>query len=1131
MKLQQTLLAQFEPDMARQLIAFGQHLPTIEADIIVFIARKSLCLYDVLLKLGSPPIERCIVSDRVLDMRLDYFSGKRVALVDDTLILGTSLAKAKRQLEGAGAVVSTHVFCSDTYWHCPKIIVPDTTTVELSSERVMTFCTAEVRAMALAPRPYLVDFPLSRPWRVTPNEVESLIANTEWTAMKLSTQLQERNGVAVLTFFPTNTLAAQFEKAFGTSVYKCLDLVKVRMWANRTHDSWFLRIVPIVTLCPLTEETLSYLSDYLLDWVIGEAPAMVRLKHFCDSSRARQRLCQFILSIAIGNQFMVGVQQRIGRQFRWQFDHEETDRHFGPWLHDEMVTVIRNISNRLFTNDGPHQPCPRLPPAPIPEGVKRWTATSIGTDSTRTRLRTRQPRDRNVSLLADFAEVFHHIYDNREIPARNEAHELGARYLDPESRAPNRDRLEKGVPWQLLVDWMAKLFGVAKTPDITNMFSLLLDLCNDVGVAVPVTCVQDGVVYRGYRHGEDVKFSDGELALAYDTAEGFLQTSGDSSIPRLTFEKLLVLLIKVGASQGFLEVLYGASGTDGVCKIGFDLKGARPLLTRGPTHRAERDLWLTDYLISRRVVHEPVKKGGRKGQYVLGKRPQGNYQVSRAPDEAKDLGNILGMLMRHDRGKVPILDDGAITLLATCATPSHTVKALQVELAIFREWFESAGTMFSDVHLHDSKWTADALKSLLRSHGHEALHSAKFKFVGFKSNQCQTIVETAAKSLRTEQPIFRRRWLSYWTPLQQTKLIDEQQKFTPLIDRAGMLIWELATFMSVIEIALRYHQLQRKPSADDRQLASAIKKLREYRAAMSSTGLTEPKRVKRISERFEEIGVLKQTEFSFEAGEIALSKGGKASNAPAVFKPAAAIEYASIGIATLLQQVDSLLDLIDPLVQSFGKKAERVDYTYMLYYDIIDSTATVAVRRGRDVVEHREQCQQLKQYINRWFDRTLGESLASGNPITCINGSKSSTNDCKHIFLGGPRPLSRAEDVIAMLAGTATSFGMLVRIYLVPCNFAGTSAYQQGFDPEVKGERFWEHWSRVAKKCAAFEPKPPATGHFLLVATAELVDSFRLGDRLVWKDLKDAEVVSEIEFLNRQTVVRYGDLQNVDPGK
>jgi hypothetical protein len=75
MKLADTLLREFEPDMAKQLIAFGQKLSKVDTDIFVFLARKSLCLYDVLLKIGTPPIQCCVVNDRVLDMQLEPFRG------------------------------------------------------------------------------------------------------------------------------------------------------------------------------------------------------------------------------------------------------------------------------------------------------------------------------------------------------------------------------------------------------------------------------------------------------------------------------------------------------------------------------------------------------------------------------------------------------------------------------------------------------------------------------------------------------------------------------------------------------------------------------------------------------------------------------------------------------------------------------------------------------------------------------------------------------------------------------------------------------------------------------------------------------------------------------------------------
>ena len=55
MKLRDRVLHLFEDDVASALVEFGKSLSKLDADIVVFLARKSLCLYDVLLKLGVPP--------------------------------------------------------------------------------------------------------------------------------------------------------------------------------------------------------------------------------------------------------------------------------------------------------------------------------------------------------------------------------------------------------------------------------------------------------------------------------------------------------------------------------------------------------------------------------------------------------------------------------------------------------------------------------------------------------------------------------------------------------------------------------------------------------------------------------------------------------------------------------------------------------------------------------------------------------------------------------------------------------------------------------------------------------------------------------------------------------------------
>ena len=95
----------------------------------------------------------------------------------------------------------------------------------------------------------------------------------------------------------------------------------------------------------------------------------------------------------------------------------------------------------------------------------------------------------------------------------------------------------------------------------------------------------------------------------------------------------------------------------------------------------------------------------------------------------------------------------------------------------------------------------------------------------------------------------------------------------------------------------------------------------------------------------------------------------------------------------------------------------------------------------------------------------------------------------------------------------------------MPCTFVGTIVSRQGLNPEIQGSRFWEHWSRVTKKCATFEPKATANSHFLLVATEELIGRLQIAHPLRWENTSDVKVDSEIEFLSRETLVRYGAIE------
>jgi hypothetical protein len=136
-----------------------------------------------------------------------------------------------------------------------------------------------------------------------------------------------------------------------------------------------------------------------------------------------------------------------------------------------------------------------------------------------------------------------------------------------------------------------------------GLLSLALDHLIDMGIAVPMLCHRDGLLFRAYRHGEDVLFGDQELALAHDALSGFLEGSEKDSIPMLVLEKVISSLIRVGSARDFLKVLFGETGRDGVARIGFHLHGAIPIMPSTNTLFADdRQSWLSAYMVDRGVI-------------------------------------------------------------------------------------------------------------------------------------------------------------------------------------------------------------------------------------------------------------------------------------------------------------------------------------------------------------------------------------------------------------------------------------------------------------------------------------------------------------------------------------------------
>ena len=214
------------------------------------------------------------------------------------------------------------------------------------------------------------------------------------------------------------------------------------------------------------------------------------------------------------------------------------------------------------------------------------------------------------------------------------------------------------------------------------------------------------------------------------------------------------------------------------------------------------------------------------------------------------------------------------------------------------------------------------------------------------------------------------------------------------------------------------------------------------------------------------------------------------------------------------------------MIEEYGHLAGRRDYQYMVYYDIVDSTGSLAGRSGADLISYRGRVRHLKHFLNDGFRRISQNAWKASSEVFCWNGDRSSTNDCKHVFVGGTSAGTFLSEVLYLLtkALEAVPPPINLRVYVLPCNFVGTTAYRQEWDTEVSGDRFWEHWSRLLKTGKKCEEAIGTGKTFLLVAVEELIQRIEIPDGWSWSSTKILSLASEVELLAKATTVKYGAL-------
>ncbi|MDR3168063.1 MAG: phosphoribosyltransferase [Treponema sp.] len=1070
------LLNQFPVEIADSLIEFVKYISELEDDIIVFMARKSYCLYQVLLDVAFVPTQKIIASDRIFDLELPFLKDKRIALIDDTLIIGTTLSKTKQELETRyNAKVSVHVFCVDRENWNKNLIIPDKIFLSMEHQELLSFCTSIIKAFYVSARPYITDFPVLKKKRIEVDKLDNIITSLNYRCCDYSNELQEENNIRYFTLIPL-----KLRKFFNDNIIGIIDIFKLRLFSKQSGDCIYLTVIPIITIKSLSFDNLNKLFLCFLSDVESHTSIPVEnIKKLFVKEEAKLKIIQYLLSCKLLSEFIKDASKMIDDEIKLIFDRSETLAHFGIWNFD-LINDLELNSIKLFQSGNGYE---HINHAALTEDVLNLANEFFNEINNELNL--------DSDLSSKFAEIFTMFFNNREKPFREKIRGLNA---DQIASAPEirrlKDRLEKGLPFEIIINNL--MIESINYKDMVDIGSIILDVCNDLGIAVPITCKDNGVIFRAYRHGEGVNITNSELSLIYHLVKSYLDSSGKDYITALVLQKLLVLFLKYGYKEHFIQPIRGSyNSNEGIkVKIDYDLKGAVSKYEYVDKTGTEKLCWFTDYLWHKKNI---LKKNS-EGMFTINSDVEASHMDPSAPDRADIYGGLFGHLVyeRKSDGDRPISVDDMI-ILSTCDSYLNTLKAIHVEIRIIMNWINERP--LKKINWEDKDSLRGFCGSILHGAAYEAFNSAKFKYEGFIGNRNRETIESAAQYLANSETPFARmavsNWNTFWGHLFNIDNNDEEKFEENIIEYIKL----------IIHCNICIHMI-----------LFCIKNV-----------LTNGKKIKSDIKYFEK----KTTEFIDPINKK--SKQNLFNNAK-ILERLKTYEENSIKFPaekTFNHYRDKLLDILDEmnkqyitskeLLENYGHIQKRHDYDYMIWYDVIDSTAThVPHDKTR---EHRRNVLSFKETINDILEQTRIGAKKKNVDMFEKQGP-GSKDDEKHIFLSGNLSTSYLQKILIDLLKTSRSFNINLRVAIVPTDFVLSAVYREISTNVLFGTTFFEHYKRLETELRKIQDANFTGGNFLAIVNRETI-KIEIPKNIIFEP-SEKQIKIEIEQTPSYIKTQYG---------
>lgn len=754
-----------------------------QADTLIIMAHKAVQLFYILLAQGhihKQVAKKVIISNFALDFSCRSLKGRKIAILDDIVISGTSIASTVNRLLSFGvcqddieviAIAIDQDYFAMNFENTKGVSVlhcdfdpEDAPCIELSAVISKVFSYYGV--------PYDVDFPVYEGLPIQAEQLNTLHNSLFWDVTDVSNANQRAGCVDVYTLSPTQPVRHRLWTTIGADLEDCAN-VKIRLYIKRYPDgSRECCAVPMLLFREISVDSLGILYDRLKPadqalFLNEQVPCLAQMRYL-EFFVAHQLYLIFSEITSLGRGFM--FRENIAKQLFGPIDGETVCRHLGV-------------------------PGPGTGGAPL----LRFSHAAADHSSLIAQYKQSEIYLRNCEESADWAggdayqlgcwinqfifNPFLWWYDTKEIPVRRELREEALHYVrDYEKIERNLFRLKNGLPMSALRQMLQDRAPDLSDREADNAISAFLDRAIDEGIIVPTIHYSEDGKYlcRAYRHGEDLPFGAADqYRLVY-----FLQVIGKSirdaeggengpppTIAEISLEKMIVLFYQMGLKQGNIFNRFLGFDNINIIHSFLSLHGAIQGFTdaKQETHiYSERDekgnryiTWLTKWLSKADLIKtKQISDADESSQTILldkveqylkdNQRSTASGTVMEHIDSLAELITTWYNAMAKTSRRV-FRDN--ITALTSCANRFVYASAIATELHYFSKyWHHQALYALQDPHssqqlvnrLTDSKDNAEYTSNITR-----ALHSGREKAFWRRGNYAQKVIKEVKNFLNS----------------------------------------------------------------------------------------------------------------------------------------------------------------------------------------------------------------------------------------------------------------------------------------------------------------------------------------------------------------------------------------------